>query len=528
MKFYKKINSNFIAVTLIILTVLAVYLPSLKYDFTGLDDKILILDKAETLTDYSKIPSYFTKTVFDGKQNAYKFYRPVLIISFAVDALIMKQNPLIYHCTNILLHIFCGICLFIFLQMFGFDKTLSLLCALIFVNHPAFSHAVSWVPGRNDMLLALFGAVSCIFLMRYAGSRKALNLILFALSYALVLFTKETAVVMFIIYFMILYVFSRGGINKNLAVKIFSISFAVTILYFLLRHIALRNTPFDETAAVSLAELIKSVPSVIKYVEYCLIPSNLNIFLPAITISYVTLAALALFCVFMTLAFYLKNTRKHVVVLGILWFFMLLAPTLVLPNNYYYVHRLYFAAWGAIIVFAEVAAALIKKYPVIKKYLYSALIFLIIIFGIFARLNSVKFENEDIFWAYAVSETPASSMVRRSLALRFMQADDLKNAEEEILKAIRLNPENSGGYLILGRLYGVKGKFEQAENNFLTALEYNQANAAAYYYLAMLHSIKDDNSQALQNIEKALNIAPRNKEYQKLFNEIKQQNNMLK
>jgi hypothetical protein len=114
MNVFKNIKFNFIAISLIIITVSAIYLPSLKYDFVGLDDDRLIANKVETLADPSNAPSYFTKTVFDKKLD--KFYRPVLILSFALDASIMKADPFIYHLTNIILHILCCICLFIFLK----------------------------------------------------------------------------------------------------------------------------------------------------------------------------------------------------------------------------------------------------------------------------------------------------------------------------------------------------------------------------------------------------------------------------
>ena len=517
-EFTAGVKFNLVAASLIIFAVLAVYLPTLKYDFVGLDDDILITDKIETLSDLSKIPSYFTKTAFYKKTD--KIYRPLLTISFASDAFIMKGSPFIYHLTNIILHILCCICLFIFLKMLGLDKVISLLCALIFASHPAFAQAVAWIPGRNDTLLALWGTLSCIFLLRYAQDKKQIFFALSALFYAAALFTKETAVILFPVYFMLLFVFRRDILNKRIIVKILSVNLVITAIYLAARFMALSNTLSNMTVTTSTEDIFKALPATIKYLEYFLIPANIRIFQPLIQFDYNTALTVVLICVFAVLSFYLKNTRKQVLLFGILWFFIFLLPTYVMHSNQYYAHRLYFAAFGLIIVFIEVITALLNKYPITKKYVYAALVCVIVLFGVFTRLSLEKFENKRMFWACAVSETPESEIARQTLGVCFMEAGNYEEAEKELLKALQISPKSGLVYSNLGALYLETGRLKEAEAFFLTALNYNKYDDVSYYNLAQIYFIQGKDQLALENIEKALTISPEPRWYKDFFNKV--------
>jgi hypothetical protein len=75
---------------------------------------------------------------------------------FMFEAQVAKDNPLLYHITNILLHIGCSLLVYTLFQQLRFSKMLSALAALVFCVHPLHTSAVAWIPGRNDTLLTLF------------------------------------------------------------------------------------------------------------------------------------------------------------------------------------------------------------------------------------------------------------------------------------------------------------------------------------------------------------------------------------
>jgi hypothetical protein len=111
-----------------------------------------------------------------------------------MDVLIGKGNPLICHLTNIIIHIGASLLCFSLLRNTIESKKTAFLYALIFTVHPVLTHAVAWIPGRNDSLLAVFIFSSAIFYLKYIRLNKTVHLFMAGLMYFAALFTKENAI----------------------------------------------------------------------------------------------------------------------------------------------------------------------------------------------------------------------------------------------------------------------------------------------------------------------------------------------
>ena len=84
-----------------------VYTNSLNGKFVY-DDMLLITNNA-FIKEWSALPKVFVEDV--GKNIGIKtiFYRPIQMITYAVDYRIWKLNVVGYHLTNIILHIFVAL-----------------------------------------------------------------------------------------------------------------------------------------------------------------------------------------------------------------------------------------------------------------------------------------------------------------------------------------------------------------------------------------------------------------------------------
>ena len=84
------------------------------------------------------------------------FFRPVVLLSYAVDHALWKNQPFGYHLTNLLLHFGC--CLLVY--RLARDEELSRYCALagagLFATHPVHVESVAWISGRTDLWCAFF------------------------------------------------------------------------------------------------------------------------------------------------------------------------------------------------------------------------------------------------------------------------------------------------------------------------------------------------------------------------------------
>ncbi len=118
-----------------------------------LDDTDIIQSKLPYLGDITNLWDIFTTPLY--KDLVTSLYRPLLYMTFMIDTILGNQSPSTFHISNILFHLIAILLVFrLFLYFTATQKTALLLTA-IFALHPIHVHAVAWISGRNDILLAI-------------------------------------------------------------------------------------------------------------------------------------------------------------------------------------------------------------------------------------------------------------------------------------------------------------------------------------------------------------------------------------
>jgi len=141
---------------------LIVFFQILFFDFTTLDDTLLIIKNYDYISNLSNLPKIFVEDVFPSFIRDDAYYRPILTLSFMFDAQLGGKSSMMYHLTNILLHLLVSCSVFAMLSRF-FGKTLGVFfMTLVFLVHPVQVQAIAWIPGRNDSLLALFSVFTVV------------------------------------------------------------------------------------------------------------------------------------------------------------------------------------------------------------------------------------------------------------------------------------------------------------------------------------------------------------------------------
>lgn len=102
----------------------------------------------------ANIPAYFTDvTMFSSLKN--DMYRPVLLITYALDHAVAGLQAWIYKLTNVLLHAASAGLLFSIARVRGAAVVPAMVGAMVFAVHPLASEAVNMVSGRSDLLMIL-------------------------------------------------------------------------------------------------------------------------------------------------------------------------------------------------------------------------------------------------------------------------------------------------------------------------------------------------------------------------------------
>ncbi len=134
-----------------------VYSQNLWFNFAYLDDNLIVFQEYHKINSISKIPDTFTEGyLFDN------YYRPMVMISFIIDTAIAGQSSMMYHLTNLLLHIIVSFLVYLLLNKISKENVLSLIFAILYSIHPININAVSWIAGRNDLLVTLFALLSLL------------------------------------------------------------------------------------------------------------------------------------------------------------------------------------------------------------------------------------------------------------------------------------------------------------------------------------------------------------------------------
>lgn len=172
------------------------YLNSLSADFT-FDDKVIVRDNAR-LASPPRAGELFTTSYFGGELSESKNYRPVVLLTYALQRWTTGTDPLPFHVVNVSLHAATTLLFAAWLLALGMPRAPSLSAAALFAVLPIHVEAVTGVVGRAELLVALLAFASALLFLRATDGER-----LRAAPYAgavaatvLALLTKEHAVVL--------------------------------------------------------------------------------------------------------------------------------------------------------------------------------------------------------------------------------------------------------------------------------------------------------------------------------------------
>ena len=193
-------------------------------------------------------------------------YRPLSLVTFAIEYQIFGENPMISHFINVLLFTFICILLLILLRKFasstGFGNdqdpwylSAPLLISLLFVAHPVHTEVVANIKSRDEILAFLFCLLTLYFSLKFLEKQKLQMALLSGLTFFLALLAKENSVTFIIIQPITFYFFTRNKTKTNLATVIPLI--ISTVIFLLIRQAVighstnplendLMNNPFVE------------------------------------------------------------------------------------------------------------------------------------------------------------------------------------------------------------------------------------------------------------------------------------------
>lgn len=490
---------------IIILLALLCFGKIIFFGFLNYDDNLFIVDNKKILGDFSNIPSVFQHGIwslvnFDAPTD---YYRPFLILSFMIDAHIGGASTLVYHASNIFYHLIACLLLFRLLQKLDIKKEAALFLTLLFTVHPVLVQAVAWIPGRNDILLAIFVFASFLHFINYSQSGKVKFLILHFLFFFFALMTKETAVLLPVICFLYSTFFSESKfpVKKNFINA--AIWIVLIMVYFYIRENAIGKTEQDVTVTLLIQTVLYRIPAIIQYLGKIIFPFNLSVkptqedtsYIPGV-IAFITISAL----IFLSEK---KNYKQ--IIFGSAWFILFLLPVLSLPkdfNNNLFEHRAYLPLTGMLILINQ--SFLFKNNLLTRNKGVLAGIAIIVLFSSISIIHGTNFKTALIFWKNAAANSPGDAGAQFGLAGEYFLMNAIDQAEKYFLKTLILDPKYKRANAGLAVVYARKGEMEKAEKYYKTEIAVGTNNMEDFKGLASVLINLKKNGDAIICYEKIL------------------------
>jgi hypothetical protein len=223
------VNSLFInkKLHLIILFVFGflLYANTITHDYTQ-DDAIVINDNDFVKKGFSGIGEILGNDTFLGffkvKKNlvAGGRYRPLSLVTFAVEYQFFGESPTVSHFINVVLYALTGMLLYLVVLQFFHNKSTSegyfiaLATAMLFLAHPIHTEAVANIKGRDE-IMALLGSLGALyFAMKYALKGNFVQLIFAGICFFLGILSKENTITFLAVIPLAIFTFTKTEASK--------------------------------------------------------------------------------------------------------------------------------------------------------------------------------------------------------------------------------------------------------------------------------------------------------------------------
>ncbi len=480
---------------IILCAVVLVYVQSLSYEFVNYDDYDLVSQNGEFISSPANIAKAFTTHAFTSHREESVYYRPLLLVSFIIDYQVWQLNPLGYHLTNMILHCLTAFLFFRLLVLLTREPTVALAGALLFALHPIQTESVAWVAGRNDVLVGLFVIMMMYFyVLQYEKPEHAKrSLFLAAFSFALALFSKESAAFYIILPFAYELVLRRTRMRALVTGqrRLFAALLAGILAgYFLIRFAIFGSLIGAEKlyGMIDPTTRLTMVPAMLsEHLLLLVAPLRLVVVHPLtelfwledpwtyVAVGVVLLCAYALWWTW-------KNDRQSC--FGLVWLAAGLVPVLnIIPVAVPILeHRLYAAAAGfgfAVTGFLHRRTGASAFRIIMGVLLFAAAA------GSFLRIPVWK--SSETLWTDAIAKEPTASRAYFNLAGYYFENKSYDKTIGLLNTYISLKPEDMIGYLKLRQTYLLTGRYTESSVVSRRMIALNPHNPNRYIEAGMLY-----------------------------------------
>ncbi len=173
-----------------------------------LDDNLVITSNQHVLKGFGGIAELFSTNYAHGHQGFNDgLYRPLSLVTFAIEQGITELNPAFSHFLQALLY---GLCILLLhrwtRELLGPNSKWPFWISLVFAMHPIHTEVVANLKSRDEIMALLFFLLSLVQFTKWLETKEQKNLLFAALWFLPALFSKESAVTYLAAYPLLLWI----------------------------------------------------------------------------------------------------------------------------------------------------------------------------------------------------------------------------------------------------------------------------------------------------------------------------------
>jgi len=452
-------------------------------------------------------------------------YYPLVFTTFWAEQRLWGLNPFGYHAVNVSLHAINAVIVFWLLRRLGVPE--AWMIGAIFAVHPVHVESVAWITERKNVLSALFYLLSIGCYLQYESKRRlnwyagSLGLFILALLSKTVVATLPVALLL--IRYLKGWRIGRREILEMLPFLVIGAAMGLLTRWYEIHIVGAGGQDWS----LSMAErLVVAGRALFFYIAKLLWPMNLSFNYPRwqldiqdpIQWSWV-LAAAAVGLLF----WWKRQAWGRGPFVGLAFFSVSLSPALgffnVYPMRFSFVadHFQYLASIGIIALVIGSAVGgfdrWIKSDPQRKdrhlEWIKPALGSLVLL--ILATLTwkqGLIYRDAETLWKDTIDKNPNSWLAHNNLGTIYGGQGRLKEAVQEYLAVLKIQPDQAETHHSLGTAYYSQGRLEEAIGEYLTVIKLAPGNITAHYNLGTVYSLQGRLEEAVQQFLIVLKLQP--------------------
>jgi tetratricopeptide (TPR) repeat protein len=520
---------------LLMLVTMALYWPTTGYDFVNFDDSGYVTANPHVQDGLTWKNTWWALTTLH-----LGLWQPLTWISHMLDCQCFGLRPGWHHLTSLLLHAANTALLLVVLRRMTGALWRSTFVAALFALHPLHVESVAWVAERKDVLSTFFVMLTLWAYHRYTQFRSqkpdprsavpvshlppAFFYLLSVLFFVGGLMSKPMIVTLPLILLLLDYwplrrfELSVGVARASVAARLIVEKLPFLLAALLTGVITLRaaNQAGSLPSAAQCPMTDRMANATLSYAGYfrqAFWPVKLAVYYPfPATLSVWSVAGAALLLAGVSVAAVCLARRRPYVIVGWLWYLVMLLPVIGLVQLSTYSHAdryTYVPLIGVFVIFVWGGEELVSRWRRPAQVCVAAAVGLVVLLCLARARQQVGYwEESETLFRHALEVTGDNCLVHNSLGAALYKKGQIEEAISQYHEAIRLNPNDSLAHNNLGGALFRKGQIDDAIAQYQEGLRLQPADADAHFHLGNALARKGQVAAAISQYQEALCLQP--------------------